>query len=56
MPRRIKSLFLEVDRANVPAVKLYRALGFEVVGAAQGYYRRADGADGPALVMRAQLR
>ena len=53
---RIKSLFLEVDRANVPAVKLYRALGFEVVGQRKGYYRRAEGPDAPALVMRAQLR
>jgi ribosomal-protein-alanine N-acetyltransferase len=53
---RVRSLFLEVDRDNAPAVRLYRSLGFEVVGERKGYYRKPDGTAGSALVMRAQLR
>ncbi|MTH99736.1 GNAT family N-acetyltransferase [Roseibium sp. RKSG952] len=52
---RCACLFLEVDAVNMPAVKLYRRLGFEKVGERKGYYRAGDG-DGTALVMRADLR
>ncbi|MBN8993758.1 MAG: ribosomal protein S18-alanine N-acetyltransferase [Rhizobiales bacterium] len=52
----VRSLFLEVDGANAPAVRLYRSLGFETVGERKGYYHRADGSTGTALVMRVQLR
>ena len=31
--------FLEVNEANAAAVRLYRSLGFEVVGKRKGYYR-----------------
>jgi len=53
---RIATCFLEVDRGNEPALGLYRALGFEVVGTRKGYYRNAADAEGSALVMRLQLR
>lgn len=48
---RVKACFLEVDRANAPALRLYRGLGFEEAGERRGYY--ADG--GSALVMRLEL-
>ena len=53
----IAACFLEVDRANRPAVGLYRSLGFEVVGERKRYYAAARRpGDGTALVMRVQLR
>lgn len=51
---RCSSLFLEVDAANIPAVGLYKSLGFLQVGERKGYYRQSDG-DGTALVMRLDL-
>jgi ribosomal-protein-alanine N-acetyltransferase len=53
---RVRALFLEVDRDNAPAVRLYRSLGFEVIGERKGYYLKPDGTTGSALVMRAELR
>lgn len=51
-----ESLYLEVADDNVPALALYRGLGFEVVGRRRGYYARTNG-DPPvdALVMRLAL-
>ncbi|WP_417668337.1 ribosomal protein S18-alanine N-acetyltransferase [Roseibium sp.] len=51
---RCEALFLEVDAANEPALRLYKAAGFRKVGERKGYYRAGDG-DGTALVMRADL-
>ncbi|MCE3288108.1 MAG: rimI [Caulobacter sp.] len=51
-----EALFLEVAEDNVPALGLYRGLGFEVVGRRRGYYAR--GGENPpadALVMRLAL-
>ena len=53
---RVATCFLEVNRDNVPAVSLYRRLGFEEVGTRRGYYPSVAGSDGIALVMRLQLR
>ncbi len=53
---RVASLFLEVDEDNAPAILLYRALGFEVVGQRAGYYAHPGGDPSSALVMRVQLR
>jgi ribosomal-protein-alanine N-acetyltransferase len=53
---RVRALFLEVDRDNAPAVRLYRSLGFEAIGERKGYYLKPDGTTGSALVMRAELR
>jgi [ribosomal protein S18]-alanine N-acetyltransferase len=51
---RCECLFLEVDAANEPALRLYKARGFRKVGERKGYYRSGDG-DGTALVMRVDL-
>jgi ribosomal-protein-alanine N-acetyltransferase len=53
---RIATCFLEVNRSNAPAVKLYRSLGFVVAGERQRYYSDAVSGDTAALVMRLQLR
>jgi [ribosomal protein S18]-alanine N-acetyltransferase len=52
----ITACFLEVDRSNRAAVRLYESLGYRVVGERKGYYRSRPGADGGALVMRLELR
>jgi ribosomal-protein-alanine N-acetyltransferase len=52
----VSACFLEVDRANQPALRLYRSLGFEVIGERKGYYQASGPDGGTALVMRAQLR
>ena len=52
----IASLFLEVDRTNRAAVRLYRSLGFEVAGERRNYYADSKAGDGTALVMRLQVR
>jgi ribosomal-protein-alanine N-acetyltransferase len=52
---RVGALFLEVNRDNTAAVALYRSLGFQAVGERKGYYRRPDGKNGSALVMRLKL-
>lgn len=51
-----ESMFLEVDAGNVPAVGLYRKLGFEKVGERKAYYTDASGQKSTALVMRRDLR
>lgn len=53
--QRAEALFLEVDETNVPALALYRRLGFHEVGKRPRYYQSADGSSG-ALVMRRDLR
>lgn len=49
---RVRSLFLEVEAENIPALKLYRHFGFEEVGRRPAYYRKADGSAAEAIVMR----
>jgi [ribosomal protein S18]-alanine N-acetyltransferase len=53
---RIARLFLEVERANVAAVSLYRSLGFVVAGERRNYYPEAGSDGNDALVMRLQVR
>jgi ribosomal-protein-alanine N-acetyltransferase len=53
---RIAVCFLEVNRSNASAVRLYRSLGFVVAGERQRYYSEATAGDTSALVMRLQLR
>jgi [ribosomal protein S18]-alanine N-acetyltransferase len=46
-----RTVFLEVDENNAPAVRLYRKAGFYDVGRRQGYY----GGGASALVLRRDL-
>lgn len=50
-----RRMFLEVDEQNLPAIKLYRRLGFADVGTRKGYYPRPDGSAATALVMSRDL-
>lgn len=51
-----EALFLEVADDNIPALALYRGLGFQVVGRRRGYYARPRGEPAvDALVMRLAL-
>ena len=50
-----RTMFLEVDKDNAPALALYGRLGFVKVGERPGYYRRSDGMRAPALIMRKAL-
>ena len=56
---RISKLLLEVDGANEPAIKLYKRLGFQIVGNRPGYYRSDADQEtverSGALVMRLDL-
>ncbi|VAW20997.1 hypothetical protein MNBD_ALPHA12-1965 [hydrothermal vent metagenome] len=51
----VTTMFLEVDEANPPAIKLYRNFGFEQVGKRPGYYQSEKGAPATALIMRCDL-
>ncbi|WDR02126.1 tRNA (adenosine(37)-N6)-threonylcarbamoyltransferase complex dimerization subunit type 1 TsaB [Devosia algicola] len=51
----VKTMFLEVDELNEPALALYRREGFEKVGSRKGYYPKADGSAATALVMSRNL-
>lgn len=51
---RAESLFLEVDAANLAAVKLYKRFGFKKAGERPAYYEGPDGKTA-ALVMRLDL-
>jgi ribosomal-protein-alanine N-acetyltransferase len=53
---RIATLFLEVDRTNRAALRLYQRLGFKVAAERRNYYAEAGAGDGTALVMRLQVR
>ena len=52
---RTKSLFLEVDQANKPAVNLYKQLRFKSIAERPAYYQNTDGENSAALVMRLDL-
>lgn len=51
----VRTVFLEVDAANEPALRLYDRAGFEQVGDRPGYYRNTSGSPATALVLRRDL-
>jgi ribosomal-protein-alanine N-acetyltransferase len=48
-----RSVFLEVEEGNEPALRLYRRAGFRQVGRREGYYEESRGA--AALILRRDL-
>jgi ribosomal-protein-alanine N-acetyltransferase len=53
--RGAKTVFLEVEETNQPALRLYQRAGFYQVGRRECYYRDAAGQQSNALVMRRDL-
>jgi ribosomal-protein-alanine N-acetyltransferase len=51
----VRSLFLEVERTNLPALALYARMGFREVGERRGYYQKQNGSTATALVLRKDL-
>ncbi len=51
----IRTVHLEVEEGNAPALALYRGLGFQEIGRRAGYYAKADGAHLAALTMSLKL-
>jgi [ribosomal protein S18]-alanine N-acetyltransferase len=49
----VRTVFLEVEEGNGPALRLYRRAGFRQVGRREGYYQESKGA--AALVLRRDL-
>lgn len=52
LPSSSESIFLEVRRSNIPAIKLYEKHSFESVGVRRNYYSAAGGIREDALVYR----
>jgi ribosomal-protein-alanine N-acetyltransferase len=51
----IRTVFLEVDENNTPAIRLYRRAGFRDVSRRPNYYPAANGETAAALVLRRDL-
>jgi ribosomal-protein-alanine N-acetyltransferase len=51
----VRTVFLEVDENNAPALRLYRRSGFVEVGRREGYYPSDSGRPAAALVLRRNL-
>ncbi len=51
----IRTVHLEVEEGNAPALALYRGLGFQEIGRRAGYYAKSDGARLAALTMSLKL-
>jgi ribosomal-protein-alanine N-acetyltransferase len=49
----VRSVFLEVEEGNQPALRLYRRAGFRQVGRREGYYQESRGA--AALILKRDL-
>ncbi len=50
-----RTVHLEVEEGNAPALALYRRFGFTVVGRREGYYGKPDGRRAAALTMSVSL-
>jgi len=49
--RGTRTVHLEVEEGNHPAIALYRRFGFTETGRREGYYQKADGSRVAALTM-----
>ena len=50
-----RTVFLEVDESNVPAIRLYARAGFREVSRRANYYPAENGKTAAALIMRRDL-
>jgi len=53
--RGATEMFLEVSCMNLPAIALYKRLGFTAIGRRPGYYTAPDGRREDALVLRLEI-
>ena len=53
--RGIRTVFLEVEENNQPALRLYQRAGFSVVGRRERYYQQSGGDPLNAVLMRRDL-
>jgi [ribosomal protein S18]-alanine N-acetyltransferase len=53
--RGVRTIFLEVEENNRPALRLYKRAGFAVVGRRERYYQEQGGEQLNALLMRRDL-
>jgi len=53
--RGVRTVHLEVEDGNAPALALYRRLGFHEVGRRPAYYAKPDGSRAGALVLSLAL-
>ncbi len=51
----VRTIHLEVEEGNAPALALYRRLGFQEIGRRAGYYAKPDGTRMAALTMSLKL-
>lgn len=51
----VRTVFLEVDEANAPALALYARSGFNRVGERRGYYPTSSSAKATAIIMRRDI-
>jgi [ribosomal protein S18]-alanine N-acetyltransferase len=51
----VRTVFLEVDETNTPAIRLYRRAGFREVGRRPNYYATPGAKPAAALVLRRDL-
>lgn len=49
--RGVRTIHLEVEEGNDPAIALYRRFGFKETGRREGYYQKSDGGRVAALTM-----
>lgn len=50
-----RTVFLEVEEGNAPALRLYARTGFREIGRRPGYYRAGDGTPVAAVTMRRDI-
>jgi [ribosomal protein S18]-alanine N-acetyltransferase len=53
--RGATEMFLEVSCTNLPAIALYKRLGFSAIGRRPNYYAAPDGSREDALVLRLEI-
>lgn len=51
----VRTVHLEVEEGNAPALALYRRAGFQETGRRAGYYPKPDGTRAAALIMTSAL-